>query len=359
MARDSLRDTAGKILRVLGSKPACIVHHWDMDGVAAAATLSLVSAGVVRYHVPPYTYRVTGEMIEELKNKCRNAGAIAIVDYNLPGGTLDLIWAKLQKTLIVVDHHYQPEPPKKPFILWFNPAANGDPRGFWPSAAHVAASLTGMYKPIVVALSIVGDLRDRARANRIYQKYMVEAGLDHVKDHATMTECVSQVMAADIMGRRDILEHLASRLADPHSDPCSLLLSDGLLSILRVQAEDEFQSLLSEADSNASVIGDIRIYRMEGEGRHVSTLARILSERHPDKIVVVSYYWRPLQRTYIYLRTLRERPRLVDILGYARSAGLTSGGKYQPGNNVVGIEVDGKAGEDIVEKIVSWIHRIR
>ena len=359
MSTSDLRQTAGRILRVVGSKQLCIIHHWDADGVASAATLSLVAESVVGYYVPPYTYRVDGKVIDEIEKRCSRSGAVAIVDYNLPGGTLDLLWAKLQKPLIVIDHHYQTELPKKPFVLWFNPASNGDPRGFWPSASHVIASLTGMYKPLVVVLGIVGDLREKARANRVYQKYMVEAKLDHLKDYDLIAECVTQIMAADIMGRRDVLEHLSSRLADYDTDPCRLLLQDGLLSILRVRVEDEYESLIKKALDNGSYVAGVRVYRLEGDGRHVSSLARRLAGVYNEDIVLVSYYWKPLNRTYIYIRTEKDKPRLIDLLRYTRSAGFTSGGKYQPGNNVVGIEIDGVAGEDVFESILSWIHKIR
>ncbi|MCE4614108.1 MAG: hypothetical protein F7B60_01075 [Desulfurococcales archaeon] len=359
MSASDLRATARKILQVIGSKTLCIVHHWDADGVASAATLSLVSKTVAGYYVPPYTYRVDGRVIEEIKRRCGKSGAIAIVDYNLPGGSLDLLWAKLQKLIIVIDHHYQLEPPMKPFILWFNPASNGDPRGFWPSAAHVIASLTGMYKPLVVALSIVGDIREKARASRVYQKYMVEAKLDHLKDYSLITECVAQIMAADIMGRRDILEHLASRMGDYDTDPCRILLEDGLLSILRVQVEEEYNSLIQKALENGSDIAGVRLFRLEGKGRHVSAIARKLANIYRNKIIMVSYHWKPLDRTYVYIRTEREEPKLIDLIKYARSEGFTAGGKYQPGNNVVGIEIEGKAGEDAVESILSWIHMIR
>ena len=359
LSTENLRETAGRMLKVIGSKQLCIIHHWDADGVASAATLSLVSKSVVGYYVPPYTYRVDGKVIDEIKQRCSRSGAIAVVDYNLPGGTLDLLWAKLQKPIIVIDHHYQPEPPKKPFVLWFNPASNGDPRGFWPSASHVVASLTGMYKPLVVVLGIVGDLRERARANRIYQKYMIEAKLDHLKDYNLIAECVGQIMAADIMGRRDILEHLSSRLADHRTDPCHLLLQDGLLSMLRVQVEDEYKSLFKKTVDNGSYFAGVRVFRLNGNGRHVSSLARRLADVYKDDIVMVSYYWKPLNRTYIYIRTMRDRPKLINLLGYARSAGFTAGGKYQPGNNVVGIELEGVAGEDVLESILSWIHKIR
>ena len=353
-----LREAAGKIMRLIGSKAGCIIHHWDMDGVAAAATLAMSMPTSPRFYVPPYTFKLTGEVIDEIARACRGAGALFLVDYNVPGSSLDLVWARIQKPVVSIDHHTQPDKPRKPFVIVFNPAAEGDPRQLWPSAAHVVASLTGMYKPLLVALSIVGDLREKARANRVFQKYMVEAGMNHIRDFDIMAECVSQVMAADIMGRRDILVHLASRLSSPDTDPCMLLLQDGLLSALRSRAEEEYRELYSKAEEKAGDIGSARIYRLEGYGRHVSTLARELARRHPDRIVVVVYYWIPFNRTYIYVRTEKEKPRLIDLAETARAYGITAGGKYQPGNNVVGMELAGRVGEDVVEKIVSWITRL-
>ncbi|MEB3850997.1 MAG: hypothetical protein LRS49_00245, partial [Desulfurococcales archaeon] len=271
--------------------PPLVVMHWDMDGVAAASLVARASGrpGEAGFLTPRFRYAFDKPFLDRARGEARGRRLLAVVDLAVPGGSVDLLHRYTGRPAVVVDHHTQPEPPRLPSVAYVNPAARGDPAGNWPSAAHVVASLTGVGDPLLVAASIVGDLGPAARANRWYQNYMVRAGLHPVEDYWLPAECASLVDAASAMGRADVLEALAARLAGAE-EPCRLILQDGLLQALRVEAQEELERLLSRAEGLAEEpVPGVLLYRLEGRGRHASKLARELARRHPDRVVVVAY----------------------------------------------------------------------
>jgi hypothetical protein len=349
---------AATLLRRLG--PPVIVHHWDMDGVASAALVAAASerGREAAFLTPQFRYAFDKPFLDRAREAASGRKLLVVVDLGVPGGSVDLLHRYTGRPAVVIDHHMQPEPPKLPGVVYVNPAAQGDPAGRWPSAAHVVASLTGVYDPLLVAASIVGDLGPAARASRVYQDYMARAGLHPVEDYWLPAECASLVDAASAMGRADVLEALAARLAES-VDPCRLILEDGLLHGLRAQAEAELESLLEEAEEKREEpFRGVLLYRLEGEGRHASKLARELARRHTDSIVVVAYRARSTGEERVYARTYKRHAPLLasrDVIEELRSLGLSAGGKAQGPNNVLAVEAPPGRLEEALQAVLSHI----
>ena len=336
-------------------RPAVVVFHWDMDGVASAvlAASAAGDAGGSAFVLPGFRFVFDKPFLDRVRGLARGRRLLVVVDLGVPGGSLLLLQRYASRPAVVVDHHSQPEPPGDPAIVYVNPAARGDPAGNWPSAAHVLRSLVGRGDPLLVAASIVGDLGPAARANRWYQKYMVEAGLHPVRDYWVPQECAALVDGASAMGRADVLEALAARLS-LEGEPCRLILEDGVLHSLRAQAEAELEDLLAQArGAGEEVMPGVLLYRLEGLGRHASKLARRLAAEHPDKIVVVAYKSRATGEERVYARTYkRGAPPLAapSLIRRLRSRGLSAGGKSQGANNVLAVEAaPGRLGEALDE----------
>jgi hypothetical protein len=335
-----------------------IITHWDADGVISATLLiSWLGSPDIDVLIPSFTYSWGRDFLDRAEVLSKDKKYVSVLDLAVPGGTLDLLWTRVRRPVIVIDHHFQTELPRKPGVVYINPARKGDPAGRWPSAAHVLSSIIGYWKdPLLIATSVVVDLGPRARASRVYQDYMVKAGLHPVNDYWIPEECASLIDAASTMGRRDVLEDLPKRLAfDP--EPCRLILEDGLLHSLKVQAEEELEEILMSASPTLKS-EDVVVYILKGIGRHVSKLARRLAERHKDKIVVVLYKSLSIDRLYAYARSLApSAPPLVQAAERLRSLGYNAGGKYQAGNNVLAAEAPRGTSEE--EMLKDFLNSLR
>jgi hypothetical protein len=343
-------------------RPLLVVFHWDMDGVASAA-LAAGSCGEPEgsvFLVPPFRYVFDKPFLDRARGAARGRRLLVVVDLGIPWRSLQLLQRYVSRPAVVVDHHVQPEAPGDPAIVYVNPALHGDPAGNWPSAAHVLRSMTGRGDPLLVAASIVGDLGPAARANQWYQNYMAKAGLDPARDYWIAEECASLVDGASTMGRGDVLEALAARLAS-EDEPCKLILEDGVLHSLRAQAEAEFEDLLDKAEELAEEpLPGVRLYRIEGLGRHASKLARRLALKHPDEIVVVAYKSRVTGEERVYARTYRRgAPPLAskEAVKWLRSLGLSAGGKSQGSNNVLAIEAPPNRLDEALEALLEVLRK--
>lgn len=349
------------LLNVMQDKIPLIITHWDTDGIISASLLLswLGSPMEAKVIIPPFTFNWGRNFLDMIEKESKERGYIAILDLAVPGGTLDLVWARVKRTLVVIDHHAQPELPKRMAIVYINPARKGDPGGRWPSAAHVLSSIIGYWKdPLLIATSIVGDLGPEARASMVYQDYMAKAGLHPVNDFWIAESCASLIDAASIMGRRDVLESLPMRLS-LEERPCEIILKDGLLHSLKAKAESELEELLSNAKPEHTT-GDIIVFVLKGEGRHASKLSRRLSRIYKDKIVVVVYKSLSTGILRGYVRSYKPNtPPLIRVVERLRSLGYPAGGKFQVGNNVVALEAPKGVSEDnVLEDILASLRSL-
>ena len=357
---EEARRSAYKILA--GGRTPIIIMHWDADGIISASIL----ISWLRNHphltefivtTPPFTYSWGMEFIEQLRISSRNASYMGILDLGVPGPLIDMTARMLGLRTLVIDHHRQEEKPKSPRVTYINPAAEGDPKGLWPSTAHIVSTILGWGDPLFVAASIVGDLGRRARDNPVFAEYMKRAGLDPENDYWVAEECARLLDAPSEMGRRDLVERLPLRLS-VEEDPCKAVLSDGLLASMKVQAETEFEDILANAEPERR--GDIMLYRLRGQGRHASRLSRILASKHKDKVVVVYYEAESTGERRIYARTFKSgAPPLVSAAEALRRKGYSAGGKAQEANNVLAVELRPvHDADEAIEDVMGELDRI-
>ncbi len=349
----------GFIRDLLSSGPPVLVYHWDADGMISA--MHIVSmAGQDTIMLPPkFTFRVDDDFIRSLKAKAAGRRPIIILDLSYPGRVIDRIARETGVHILVVDHHYQDEGPREPNVEYVNPARKGDPEGEWPSTAHVLARILGEYHPGLVAASIVGDLGPRAKANKHYQNYMVEAGLDPVRDYWVVEQVVSQLDSISVTANYDGLKWIPKVHAIGQFDPLKSILNDPLLTTLKTNVEVEFESLLEEAKSSLveeapGVLG----VKLSGESRLASRLARSLASMNPGRVVVVAYHSTGIDRAYIYARAYKLKAQLAGIAEYFKRLGFEAGGKYQEDNNVVAVECPPREMERVYRLMVEKVREV-
>ncbi len=351
----------GEVLKALrAARAPLIVTHWDMDGVASAILAASLSGGGASVYVPPLTYRLTRPILDEIEARAARADLVVLTDLAYPGPSLKLIHRRVRRKMVVVDHHRQPQPPDEPGVIYYNPAAGGDPRASWPSAAYVIDVMAGGFypEPLLVAASIVGDLGDSARGHPAYRSYMTASGLDPDRDFDLVKEhCVDNIDGAAAMGEVGVIVDVIERVVLYGEQACMTIMKDDLLVNLKVKARYELEELAAAARPREE--DGVLVYELEGEGMHASRLARMLAGRHRGRVVVVAYTSRRLGQARIYARVYgSERPPLGEAVECLRALGYSAGGKTQAGNNVLAVEVDAKEAGDALEAVLDAVKQL-
>ncbi|GAB6147597.1 hypothetical protein [Stetteria hydrogenophila] len=355
---------AGRVLELLKrSRRPVVATHWDMDGVASAVAVSWILGGEpVGFYIPPFTYRLTGRVLGEVERLAAGADLLVLTDLAYPGRVLDEIQGRVGIPLAVIDHHYQGDPPRRGLVAYYNPASSGDPGGDWPSAAHVIATLAGSEPrdPLLLAVSIAGDLGRAALGNRAYRMYMAMAGLDPVEGYRLARDCSLRVGGAAVMGDREALIRVIEAAVYRGVGACEAVMGDGRLAELAARAEAELEELASTASpAEERAGGRLLVYRLEGEGMHASRLARILAGRSPGRVVVVAYTSRRAGQSRVYARLSgSQEPPLAGAAECLKRLGYSAGGKTQPGNNVAAVEVDPWEVEEALEAVVRVVESL-
>mgnify|MGYP001772809364 CR=1 FL=1 len=341
---------ARSLLRLITNSSPLIVHHWDADGVISAVTVARFVSGRASFLVPNFTYDVDQGLLGLVRSGLADRDLLLVLDYNASPralAALTSVAAAEGAPVVVLDHHVA-RYPRVAGLLYYNPAADGDPEGLWPSAAHVAADAIGFYDPLLVAASIYGDLQDEAVGNRVFRKYMEEAGLDPVEDAGLPRDCSMQVWGAEAHRDARLIAGLAYELTYGAADPCQALLSDPRLTNMRLEAEKEVE----EAVEGAEVLseGPVKVVRVRTRLRVGGMVARRLS-RLARGILVAIVEEEGSERARIYVRGSEGFDPLAVYR--ALSPAVHVGAKNQRGNKVVSLEVSRESVSEIVEAIRS------
>ena len=357
----NLEDEARKALMLFkSSRRPLIITHWDMDGVASAIAASWVLGKKPSFYIPPFTYKLSGTVLREIGGAASKADLVVVTDLAYPGPTLERLYEAVEVPVVVIDHHYQEKLPSSGSIVYYNPAYSGDPKGAWPSAAHVVATLTRVKvrDPLLLAASVAGDLGDAAVESGVFKSYMSMSGLDPEKDYPLVRDyCVKHVDGAAAMANRGALLNIFKMSVYHGERPCEVIMKDHLLATLSVQAEAELEMLASNAAPVEERLGGrILVYRLEGSGLHASRLARILAGRSGGKVVIIAYTSRNAGQGRIYARVAGSvDPPLFRVAECMKSLGYSAGGKTQPGNNVAAVEVDPRSVEEALNLMVKAV----
>ena len=347
-----------KIIRDSFTSPHVVIYHWDADGIIGAMHAVMASNDKSVLLPPRFTYKPGDDYIRAVIDASHGKEYIIIIDISFRKETLKKILYSVKSNIVVVDHHFTRSRLYHNRLYYINPAQNRDPEGKWPSASHIIALHLGDYNPLLIAASIVGDLGERAKANAVYQNYMVEAGLDPIRDFDIPKIIAENLDSLGIMGNYEGLTWIPRVHAIGDRDPAKSIIDDPYLINLKVQAEIELEELIADLESNTIVEGSIAYYYAEGEGRHVSKLSRHLASLHSDKVTVVGYAWKSTGIGYIYVRTLRDDIDLAQLIELYENRVRSIGGKRQKMNNVIGMELEAHRVKEIMQDVVSDLKNI-
>lgn len=336
------------VASLLSQSQPLVIHHWDADGIASAVTVAQFVGPGVTFVMPPFTYRPSREFLDRVRLASSGKDLILIVDYNVaPEVMASIVSVARGRPVLVVDHHTA-EYPKVPGLYYYNPAAAGDRQGLWPSAAHVLADALGFYDPLMIAMSIYGDLWEKALGNRVYAEYMDEVGMDVRSDSELIRDCVMQIWSAEAMRLAEVLEGLPYSLSYGGLDPCQAILSDPRMTNARVEVEGELRRAYESAARSTALEGRVALFGVRTKYKVTGMLSRRFEDEAGDKVIVVYSLEEGQGVGRIYVR---GNFNVAELVARLRKRGLSAGGKEQPGNNSVALEVDPSMLESAVKVV--------
>jgi len=320
---------------LLDAENPLIIHHWDADGIAAAAILAK-QYNKYRIYVPPIgQYRLTPAALREIQAAAQGTDLIAVLDYAIPHTDIKKL-EDLSRPVAVIDHHPNTLPPNP---LYHNPVARGQPQHQWPATAHVLATLLNTETPLA-PIGIAGDLEEKALQNRVYRELAARLNLNPRKP----LKAARLLDAPHTARQRKLIETLPPKLAKA-PDPIQAILGDPRLREAERRYLEELARVLAEKPRRH---GPLLLLEFQSTMLLASRVARRLHAQHPRETVAALQHDQETGQTHLYIRSPHNLTPLIRLL---RQEGYTAGGK----NHVLAVQASPqqawKALKTITEKI--------
>jgi len=335
-------------------EPALVVHHWDADGIAAAAILA-------REWGPGAAERLVPEIgeygVEAVLSRLRGRGGyrgVVVLDYGIAHALPMLAAAAGASTVLYVDHHLVEC--GCTYCSCCNPLIRGRPPGPWggerdyPSAALLLSSLVGHSLDLGL-VGLVGDVpgvvesrRDEVtRALRPYGATVEE-----------LVEAVRNVDSCYVLFDYECIEQAVVTLAYRGVAEAAW---EPRLAGARERLEALLEDMKGKLESAAERRGDVVYAFLEGDALVYSKLGRYMatSIAGRDEVAVLAYYMASKSKGVVYVRSVSRS--VAWLIDWAKSKGINAGGKER----VAVIHVKGSAERlaDIAGRVVGMLRGAR
>jgi len=307
--RIHLLNSCIQVRRALEDLDLCIVHHWDVDGVASSAIVAKIF-NITKFCVP----KIGCYGIECIGTE---HSRYLILDYGIaPKRSVGIVG--------VVDHHRVElsNSDASDCVSLCNPVAlgryseNDFPSTTWVLARLILTDREADSVKELVALGIVGDIGSRV-ASSSWLELVVKAfgSVDRALRVARIVDacyqrcdysCIDYVRRLLVECGVECIEE-DSRLLDAHRE-----------------IEEEFKKVLRNIVP-IYVDSEIEVFRARSRFFITSRIGRYLADRNPDKVVVVLHHVEGLNEGFLYIRS--HRRRLTEILHVLRALRYNAGGK--------------------------------
>ena len=298
---------------------AALIHHWDADGIFSAAIIKKALAPEAIMAVPEI-----GNFSAEAVPKLSGINALGIIDYGLPKDEVSKLMSYgSYRRVFVIDHHAS--------SLKGKHVCNPIPLGFsevdYPSTTWVIKELilppdagNELSVKLMVAAGVLGDLGLR------YVSFPQKGFIELVAEK-------SGLAIASLLEAVDLVDS-CYRLLDPEcvSEAVNIASSGGVEGVLRSEFLKEKRELLKDGlrKSSSGVRKVLRrdpyvVYELSSDLYITSYVGRDLAMENPGKVVVLYHRLKPLNKTYIYVRS--QTKRLRECIHLFGGEGLEVGGK--------------------------------
>ena len=308
-----------------------IIHHWDADGICAAALLYGKDFNVMCPTIG--NYFLTDNEIEKIERI--GYDEIYVVDFAIDRKSL----MRLLEigNIKVFDHHLTE---KIDGVEYINPILEGKSEEDYPSTSWVINEYIKKKKNLLAFLGVVGDMEYRIKTTKFYgrlKSFMEEEGIKFDE----MLKMVKLMEANYKVGNRKEIEK-AVRCLSKERDIKNFILKNKIWNENLKKVEKEIAKILNE---NGEKIGRVFIKEMNTKYNIVSTIARRLWEKNEYVVVINHGYFD--NACQIYVRGKNVYP-LIEI---AKKRGHIAGGK----RNVFGAIIPKNECHDFIKKILEEI----
>ncbi|MCD6512715.1 MAG: DHH family phosphoesterase [Thermoplasmata archaeon] len=309
-----------------------IIHHWDTDGIAAAALLyekddSNMSPKIGNYFL---------EEDEFAMISVGNYDEIVVVDVALHPDTMKRL-AEITKVR-VFDHHITK---RVEGIEYINPILDGKDEEDYPSASWVVADYLNRRDELLAFLGVVGDWEERIKNTRFFpllDEFMKKNGFTFEELHEMVYLMDSNYKAGD---KEEVEKAVRELKTTPN--PADYIMNNSKWRRRKEEIEREIEDAINGKEER---IGKAVVKRIKSKYNIISTVARKIWKGDEYVIVINCDFFR--DDCQVYVRGEDATP----FIKMAAERGYVSGGK----KNVMGAIVPKNECDEFVEKILEKIN---
>ncbi len=306
-----------------------IIHHWDTDGICAAAMLYNEDTKNITPEIG--NYFLEKDKIETIKKD--GFEEIYVVDLALHERSLNAL--KKISSVKVFDHHLTQ---KIDGVEYINPMIDGKDEEDYPSASWVVGDVLNKRDSILAFLGAVGDWEERLKNIRFYEKlqnFMERADVTFEEMHAMANLIDSNYKVGD----KEEVERAVITLSKAH-DVKSVVLNNEKWRRSKERIEKEIENALNVKERK---IGTILIKEMDCTYNIISAVARRLWDKKNYVIVINQGYFQNDCQVYV------RGKECLPLIQMAKKREYVAGGK----KNVMGAIVPKNECNEFVNEIIN------
>ncbi len=315
-----------------------LLHHWDTDGLSAAAL-------IIRNEPADYinfSPKVGNYFLDEddrQKIKSLDVDTTILLDMAMPEDTVDFLTSI--GPVYIFDHHLQE---RHDVMMHHNPLIDGMSQKQYPSTTWVLTDYLGLPPDILTIFGAFGDREEKLKENEDAME-IVDQVLDH--HNCTFEEILECVDLIDTMhktnDRKGILEMpwFLSEIEHPRE----VLMRDDLKKNLNILKKE----IRKEAEGPLREVKDGVVHKdMHSPFNIISSVARRIAWNRDDVVIVTNDGYSD-GITQVYIRG--PIPDSQKLIRAAKEKGFSAGGK----EDVVGMVISSEEIGDLLPKMVELL----
>ncbi|MFW5928244.1 MAG: hypothetical protein ACOCSL_03490 [Thermoplasmatota archaeon] len=316
-----------------------ILHHWDTDGLSAAALLLRESSKSFNLFTP-----TIGNYLLDEKDRARidkiDPDFTIVVDMALPKDSIDFL--KEFGDVYIFDHHLQDRHDVK---LHHNPIIDGDSPKEYPSASWVVNEYLGNDSNLLSILGAFGDREEKLKDNKIAYPTIKETLNKLNSDFDSLLKCAYYLDTNYKIGDRDAVSDYARYLKEVKT-PEDILGRTELKENYE-KLNDAIEMEVNREKENLSE--NIVFLEMKSPYNIISTVTRRIAWADEEKIIIVSNCEYMEDNCQIYIRG--PIPDSEKIINHLKDKGYSAGGK----SDVIGMVIPKEDNEETLDEVLEML----
>jgi len=328
----------GNSLTDLNYDKGLLIHHWDTDGMSAAALILRKFSDLETMTPSIGNYYLNEE--DKVRIHEINPDIVFVADMALPERSIEFL--NRFGDVHIFDHHLQE---KHDVELHHNPVIEGRSPRKYPSASWVVGEYFGHEPNLLTILGAFGDREDKLKENQ-YAIEIIERLLERWNvGFECLLRCAEYLDSLYKLGERSQIERVPHQLKN-FEKPEDVLNLNGL----KENVEKLKSAVEKQTYGNIEEIGNNVLFKEMGSPYNIiSTVTRKIAWDKEDKIVIVSNCKFKEGECQVYIRG--PIPDSKKMIQKAKEKGYSAGGK----EDVVGMVIPTSDKDEFMDKIVKLL----